>query len=88
MGKHYLVQEQESSGEFRSLGHPRQYTVATVMEPDLYGLLIDALNEGDSNRQEALKQLMVTQINNSLSGATNDRSISLTIKNYKVGGLS
>ena len=60
MGMHYLVQEQEGSGEYRSIGQSRQYTVATVMEPRLYDLLVKSLNESDANRQEAHKQQLIS----------------------------
>ena len=77
VGKHFLVQEQAIDGA--RLGSARQYTVATTMEPTLYKLLTDALNNDG-----VTKDAIVDRIENNKSS----NELSLTLKNYQVQGLS
>jgi len=71
VGKHFLVQEQAIDGTL--LGSARQYTVATTMEPALYKLLTDALNNDGVS-----KDAIVERIENNRSS----NELSLTLKNY------
>lgn len=77
VGKHFLVQEQAINGTL--MGSARQYTVATTMEPTLYKLLTDALNNDG-----VTKDAIVDRIENNKSS----NELSLTLKNYQVQGLS
>ena len=80
LGKHYLLHELAFNGMLKPGHGPRQYTVATSMEPQIHSLLIDGLSGWQTHSKEKLQGQM--------NGNEQSQNLSLTVKKYPVGGVS